>query len=173
MACRVWFDGLIDGCCKGEPKGKKRRAPKQPPPGQALPTDMDHRLRWRICSWRMGGQDVMRLCSTSAGMYVTSLEIRHFHGNLGDESGRAMISSAWEVGLQLSSHRSNGWQPQYLKSFLPFYGGSPMRRPQAESGDLECGGPPLDRDRQAKRRLIIALLIYSQSPIHHRCHDLE
>lgn len=109
---RTWCDGLIDGCCKGEPKGKKRRAPKQPPPGQTLPTDMDHRLRWRDCLWRMGGQDVMRLCSTS-GRYVTSLEIRHFQGNLGDESGRAMISSAWEVGSQLSS-RPNGWQPQYL-----------------------------------------------------------
>lgn len=103
---------VINGCVKGEPKGKKRRAPKQPPPGQTLPTDMDHRLRWRDCSWRMGGQDVMRLCSTS-GRYVTSLEIRHFHGNLGDESGRAMMSSAWEVGSQLSS-RPNGWQPQYL-----------------------------------------------------------
>lgn len=49
----------------------------------------------------------MRLCSTS-GRYVTSLEIRHFQchnlaGHLGDESGRAMISSAWEVGSQLSS----------------------------------------------------------------------
>ncbi|KAL7905586.1 hypothetical protein GGI35DRAFT_128422 [Trichoderma velutinum] len=38
---------------------------------------MDHRLRWRDCVWRMGDQDVMRLCST-LGRYVTSLEIRHF-----------------------------------------------------------------------------------------------
>jgi hypothetical protein len=76
VARRVWFDGLADGC-QGEPKGKKRRAPKQPPPNQALPTDMDHRLRWRDCPWRMGGQDVMRLCSTS-GQYVTSLRDSSF-----------------------------------------------------------------------------------------------
>lgn len=36
-----------------------------------------------------------------------------------------------------------------------------MGRPQAESGDMECGGPPPQMERQkSKGRLFIALLIH-------------
>lgn len=129
---------------------------------------MDHPLRWRVCLWRMGGQDVMPLCSTSS-RYVTSLEIRHFRwhnlvGYLGDESGRAMISSTLEVR---SPHRPQRLSPQYLKSFLPFHAGSPLRRPQAGSGNTECGGPPPQIETD-KRKAFIHCIVDSlqlQAPI--------
>jgi hypothetical protein len=40
-----------------------------------------------------------------------------------------------------------------------------MRRPQAASGDLECGGPPSQIETDKQGRLIFALLFQSQIPI--------
>lgn len=86
---------------------------------------MDHRLRWRDCVWRMGDQDVMRLCST-LGRYVTSLEIRHFW-ELPPCARWHNLAGSWETNQKrqrftlsklrrMSSHHPTAVTPQNPKS---------------------------------------------------------